>query len=240
MLLEEIRRAGLYDELWQSFAILPAIRSVGVQGDSRTYAYPIVIRAVTSEDAMTADWARLPYDVLERISSRIINEVPGVNRVALDISSKPPARSSGSGPDGGELAGGPWRRWGKPAPRARLGGRDDRRLYQFGQHRGPASVVYTSVLVGEDDRGSRKHERSLFAAAADGCRGESWGWELSAVLRRLRRAAMRVPAARGDRRRRRRCRCATGRRRPRALPPVPTIRLAIGLQPPHGRPSSGS
>jgi GMP synthase (glutamine-hydrolysing) len=91
VLLEEIRRAGLYDKLWQSFAILPAIRSVGVQGDSRTYAYPIVLRAVTSEDAMTADWARLPYDVLERISSRIINEIPGVNRVALDISSKPPA-----------------------------------------------------------------------------------------------------------------------------------------------------
>jgi len=91
VLLEEIRRAGLYDKLWQSFAILPAIRSVGVQGDSRTYAYPIVLRAVTSEDAMTADWARIPYDVLERISGRIINEIPGVNRVALDISSKPPA-----------------------------------------------------------------------------------------------------------------------------------------------------
>src|SRR5436305_5217664 len=91
ILLEEIRAAGLYRELWQSFAVLPAIRSVGVQGDARTYAYPIVIRAVTSDDAMTADWARLPYDVLERISSRIINEVPGVNRVALDISSKPPA-----------------------------------------------------------------------------------------------------------------------------------------------------
>ncbi len=91
ILQEEIRRAGLYRELWQSFAVLPAIRSVGVQGDSRTYAYPIVIRAVTSEDAMTADWARLPYDVLETISSRIINEIPEVNRVALDISSKPPA-----------------------------------------------------------------------------------------------------------------------------------------------------
>jgi GMP synthase (glutamine-hydrolysing) len=91
VLQEEIRRAGLYRELWQSFAVLPAIRSVGVQGDERTYAYPIVIRAVTSEDAMTADWARLPYDVLETISSRIINEVPGVNRVALDLSSKPPA-----------------------------------------------------------------------------------------------------------------------------------------------------
>jgi GMP synthase (glutamine-hydrolysing) len=91
VLQEEVRRAGLYRELWQSFAVLPAIRSVGVQGDERTYAYPIVIRAVTSEDAMTADWARLPYDLLETISSRIINEIPGVNRVALDISSKPPS-----------------------------------------------------------------------------------------------------------------------------------------------------
>src|SRR5213082_35218 len=89
--LEEIRRAGLYRDLWQCFAVLPAIRSVGVQGDERTYAYPIVIRAVTSEDAMTADWARLPYDLLEAISSRIINEIPAVNRVALDISSKPPS-----------------------------------------------------------------------------------------------------------------------------------------------------
>jgi GMP synthase (glutamine-hydrolysing) len=91
ILQDEIRRAGLYRDLWQSFAVLPAVRSVGVQGDERTYAYPIVIRAVTSEDAMTADWARLPYDVLETISSRIINEIPGVNRVALDLSSKPPA-----------------------------------------------------------------------------------------------------------------------------------------------------
>ena len=87
---EEIKRAGLYRELWQSFAVLPAVRTVGVMGDERTYAYPIVIRAVTSDDAMTADWARLPYDVLERLSSRLINEVPGVNRVALDITSKPP------------------------------------------------------------------------------------------------------------------------------------------------------
>jgi GMP synthase (glutamine-hydrolysing) len=86
----EIKRAGLYREIWQSFAVLPAVRTVGVMGDERTYAYPIVIRAVTSDDAMTADWARLPYDVLERMSSRIINEVPGVNRVALDITSKPP------------------------------------------------------------------------------------------------------------------------------------------------------
>jgi GMP synthase (glutamine-hydrolysing) len=91
ILQEEVRRAGLYRDLWQSFAVLPAIRSVGVQGDERTYAYPIVIRAVTSEDAMTADWARLPYDLLEQVSSRIINEIPGVNRVALDISSKPPS-----------------------------------------------------------------------------------------------------------------------------------------------------
>jgi GMP synthase (glutamine-hydrolysing) len=91
ILQEEIRAAGLYRELWQSFCVLPVVRSVGVQGDGRTYAYPIVIRAVTSQDAMTADWARLPYDLLERVSNRIINEVPHVNRVALDISSKPPA-----------------------------------------------------------------------------------------------------------------------------------------------------
>ncbi|HEV3281525.1 MAG TPA: glutamine-hydrolyzing GMP synthase [Acidimicrobiales bacterium] len=90
IVVEEIRRAGLYRQLWQSFAVLPAVRTVGVMGDGRTYAYPIVIRAVTSEDAMTADWARLPYDVLERLSSRIISEVEGVNRVALDITSKPP------------------------------------------------------------------------------------------------------------------------------------------------------
>ncbi len=91
ILQEEIRAAELYRQLWQSFCVLPVVRSVGVQGDGRTYAYPIVIRAVTSEDAMTADWARLPYDLLERVSNRIINEIKDVNRVALDISSKPPA-----------------------------------------------------------------------------------------------------------------------------------------------------
>jgi GMP synthase (glutamine-hydrolysing) len=87
---EELRRAGLEREIWQSFAVLPDIRSVGVMGDERTYAHPVIIRAVTSEDAMTADWARLPYDVMETMSSRIINEVPGINRVAYDITSKPP------------------------------------------------------------------------------------------------------------------------------------------------------
>ncbi|MEJ5186589.1 MAG: glutamine-hydrolyzing GMP synthase [Candidatus Geothermincolales bacterium] len=91
IVVEEIKRAGLYRQLWQSFAILPDIRTVGVMGDERTYAYPVIVRAVVSEDAMTADWARLPYEVLERISNRIINEVDGVNRVAYDISSKPPA-----------------------------------------------------------------------------------------------------------------------------------------------------
>ena len=87
---EEVRNAGLERELWQAFAVLPDIRTVGVMGDERTYAHPIIIRAVTSEDAMTADWARLPYELLEKMSNRIINEVDGVNRVAYDITSKPP------------------------------------------------------------------------------------------------------------------------------------------------------
>ena len=87
---EELKNAGLERDIWQSFAVMPDIRSVGVMGDERTYGHTIIIRAVTSEDAMTADWARIPYDVLESMSSRIINEVAGVNRVAYDITSKPP------------------------------------------------------------------------------------------------------------------------------------------------------
>jgi GMP synthase (glutamine-hydrolysing) len=89
--MNEIKRAKLYRQLWQSFTVLTDVRSVGVMGDHRTYGYLVGIRAVTSEDAMTADWARLPYDVLARISNRIVNEVPEVNRVVYDITSKPPS-----------------------------------------------------------------------------------------------------------------------------------------------------
>jgi GMP synthase (glutamine-hydrolysing) len=87
---EEVKLAGLEREIWQAFAVLADIRSVGVMGDERTYGRPIIIRAVTSEDAMTADWARLPYELLEKMSSRIINEVKGINRVVYDVTSKPP------------------------------------------------------------------------------------------------------------------------------------------------------
>jgi GMP synthase (glutamine-hydrolysing) len=92
VLIDEIKRAGLYRQIWQCFAVLtPTVKSVGVMGDQRTYAHPVVIRAVTSEDGMTSDWARIPYEVLERISNRIVNEVEGVNRVVYDVTSKPPA-----------------------------------------------------------------------------------------------------------------------------------------------------
>ncbi len=91
IVVEEIKKAGLYKKLWQAFAVLLTICTVGVMGDERTYAYPVIVRAVTSEDAMTADWAKIPFQTLEKISRRIINEVEGVNRVAYDISSKPPS-----------------------------------------------------------------------------------------------------------------------------------------------------
>src|SRR5262249_41012072 len=91
----EVRRAGLYTQIWQSFAVLLPVMSVGVMGDQRTYAYTCAIRAVHSEDGMTADWVPLPYDVLKRISNRIVNEVRGINRVVYDVTSKPPGKIEG-------------------------------------------------------------------------------------------------------------------------------------------------
>ena len=90
IVMDEIKADGLYDKLWQSFAVLTDTRTVGVMGDQRTYRHVVALRAVTSDDAMTADWARLPYDTLARISNRIVNETPSVNRVVYDITSKPP------------------------------------------------------------------------------------------------------------------------------------------------------
>ncbi len=90
IVVTEIKRAGLYEQIWQSFAVLLPVMSVGVMGDQRTYAYTCAIRAVTSEDGMTADWVPLPHEVLKSISSRIVNEVTGINRVVYDITSKPP------------------------------------------------------------------------------------------------------------------------------------------------------
>ena len=91
IVVEEIINAGFYDKIWQSFAIILPVKTVGVMGDARTYEYVIAIRAVSSDDAMTADWVKLPYELLGRMSSRIINEVKGINRVVYDISNKPPA-----------------------------------------------------------------------------------------------------------------------------------------------------
>jgi GMP synthase (glutamine-hydrolysing) len=88
--LDEIEKAGLYDEIWQAFAVLLPVKSVGVMGDERTYEFTCAVRAVTSTDGMTAEWYPMPYDVLERISNRIINEIKGINRVVYDITSKPP------------------------------------------------------------------------------------------------------------------------------------------------------
>ena len=90
IVMDEIKNAGIYDELWQAFAVLTGAKTVGVQGDYRTYGECVALRLVTAEDAMTADWARLPYDLLATISNRIVNEVPEINRVVLDITSKPP------------------------------------------------------------------------------------------------------------------------------------------------------
>ena len=87
---DEIKKSGLYNEIWQAFAVLLPVKTVGVMGDKRTYAWPVVLRCVSSEDGMTADWSKIPYEILERISNRIVNEVSQVNRVVFDITSKPP------------------------------------------------------------------------------------------------------------------------------------------------------
>jgi GMP synthase (glutamine-hydrolysing) len=91
IVLEEIKQASIYDKVWQSFAVLLPVKTVGVMGDERTYENVVALRAVNSVDGMTADWARLPHELLARISNRIINEVKGINRVVYDISSKPPS-----------------------------------------------------------------------------------------------------------------------------------------------------
>ena len=89
--MEEIKKAGLYRDIWQAFAVLPGIYSVGVKGDCRTYAHTIVLRAVTSQDGMTAEWYPIPYEVLRTISTRLVNEIPAVNRFVYDLTSKPPS-----------------------------------------------------------------------------------------------------------------------------------------------------
>ncbi len=197
ILQDEIRRAGLYRDLWQSFAVLPAIRSVGVQGDERTYAYPIVIRAVTSEDAMTADWARLPYDLLEAISSRIINEIPSVNRVVprhlveaagdhrVGVDCHAPAGASGGRKALAAAAGG-----GRLTPAARLAGAAEAAFLgpesapPVGARLGRASSVLAPLAAvgpcssapcaAAPPRGERRLRRlwAVRSSAALGCRGE--------------------------------------------------------------------